>query len=81
MIITLNTKVTNLQTNELVYTEVDVVLTNKQYKQHINEETLNFFRGLGGKEVITRLHDGSIKLESTNPEKDVRATRIFTFSH
>ena len=58
-------------------------ITNKQYRNITNDETLKFFRRLGGSEYAERGYTSQgykvVRLLSTSPDKQKRTERIFSF--
>lgn len=63
-------------------TEVSEI-TQEQYNNITSDNTLKYFRRLGGSETATRNYTergyNVVKLISTSPGKDVRVVREFSF--
>jgi hypothetical protein len=63
-------------------TEVSEI-TETQYNNITNDDTLKWFRRLGGTETATRGYTergyNVVKLISTSPNKDTRVVRTFSF--
>ena len=55
-------------------------ITEELYDNMTSKETINFFRGLGGTEKVTRKQGRVTKLVSTSPSGDLRTVRTFEFS-
>ena len=60
--------------------EVTRTITEEKYYNMTSEETLKFFKGLGGTEKATRRGGRVTKLVSTSPSGESRTIRTFTFS-
>ena len=73
-----NTKTTYTQVSK----EVKEIF-EKEYFLTINEDTIKYFRRLGGKETITRGYTCAgykvVKLISTSPDKETKIVREFNF--
>lgn len=55
-------------------------ITEEIYNNMTSEETIKFFRGLGGTEKVTRKQGRVTRLVSTSPSGEFRKIRTFTFS-
>ena len=58
-------------------------ITTEQYRSITSDETLKFFRRLGGSEYVERGYTSRgynvVRLLSTSPDKQQRTERIFSF--
>ena len=71
----------NYSTNK--YVTIDKVIKTideERYNNMTSNESINFFRGLGGTEKVTRKGGRITKLVSTSPSGELRAIRTFEFS-
>ena len=64
----------------LTIEEVTKTINEEKYNNMTSKEAINFFRGLGGTEKVTRKGGRVTKLVSTSPSGESRKIRIFTFS-
>ena len=65
------------------YLTIDKVIrtiNEEQYNNMTSKEAINFFKGLGGTEKVTRKGGRVTKLVSTSPSGELRTIRIFKFS-
>lgn len=60
--------------------EVTKTITEEIYNNMTSEEAINFFRGLGGTEKVTRKGGRVTRLVSTSPSRELRKIRTFVFS-
>lgn len=68
-------------TNEYVtLNKVIKTITEEIYNNMTSKETIEFFKGLGGTEKVTRKQGRVTKLVSTSPSGEVRTIRTFEFS-
>ena len=58
-------------------------INEKEYFLTVNDNTIKYFRGLGGKETVTRSYTSAgykvIKLVSTSPDKETKTIKVFNF--
>ena len=64
----------------LTIEEVTKPITEEIYNNITSEESIKFFRGLGGTERVTRKGRRVTRLVSTSPSGEFRKIRTFTFS-
>ena len=64
----------------LTIEEVTKAITEEIYNNMTSEETLKYFRNLGGTEKATRKGGRVTRLVSTSPSGELRKIRTFTFS-
>ena len=64
----------------LTIEEVTKTINEEKYNNMTSKEAINFFRGLGGTEKVTRKGGRVIKLVSTSPSGELRKIRTFEFS-
>lgn len=64
----------------LTIEEVTKTITEEIYNNMTSEESIKFFRGLGGTEKVTRKGGRVTRLVSTSPSGELRKIRTFTFS-
>lgn len=64
----------------LTIEKVTKTINEETYNNMTSEETLKFFRGLGGTEKATRKGGRVTRLVSTSPSGEIRKIRTFTFS-
>lgn len=64
----------------LTIDKVTRTITEERYNNITSEETIKFFRGLGGTEKVTRKGGRVTRLVSTSPSGELRKIRTFTFS-
>ena len=64
----------------LTIEEVTKTITEDIYNNMTSEESIKFFRGLGGTERVTRKGGRVTRLVSTSPSGEFRKIRTFTFS-
>ena len=65
------------------YVAIDKVIktiTEEVYNNMTAEESINFFKGLGGTEKVTRKGGRVTRLVSTSPTGELRTIRTFEFS-
>ena len=65
------------------YLTIDKVIrtiNEEQYNNMTSNETIKFFKGLGGTEKVTRKGGKVTKLVSTSPSGELRTIRTFEFS-
>lgn len=62
-----------------IYKLTDAI-TEEIYNNMTSEETIKFFRGLGGTEKVTRKGGRVTRLVSTSPNGELRTIRTFAFS-
>lgn len=55
-------------------------ITEEIYNNMTSEEAINFFRGLGGTEKVTRKGGRVTRLVSTSPSGELRTIRTFAFA-
>lgn len=68
-------------TNKYLTTEkVTKTITEEIYNNITSEETVKYFRGLGGTEKVTRKGGRVTRLVSTSPSRELRKIRTFVFS-
>ena len=59
----------------LTIEEVTKTINEEKYNNMTSKEAINFFRGLGGTEKVTRKGGRVIKLVSTSPSGELRKIR------
>ena len=64
----------------LTIEEVTKTINEEKYNNMTSKEAINFFRGLGGTEKVTRKGGRVTKLVSTSPSGELRKIRTFEFS-
>ena len=64
----------------LTIEEVTKPITEEIYNNITSEESIKFFRGLGGTEKVTRKSGKVTRLVSTSPSGELRKIRTFEFS-
>ena len=64
----------------LTIEEVTKTINEEKYNNMTSKEAINFFRGVGGTEKVTRKGGRVIKLVSTSPSGELRKIRTFEFS-
>jgi hypothetical protein len=73
----------NTKTTYLLEKESKEVINQKQYKNITSDDTLKYFRRLGGTETANRgyFHCGYLiyELTSTSPNKEMKTIRAFNF--
>lgn len=72
-----------LDYNTNKYLTIDKVIktiTEEKYNNMTSEESIKFFRDLGGTEKVTRKGGRVTKLVSTSPNGELRKIRTFAFS-
>jgi hypothetical protein len=73
----------NTKTSYLTESVKERLLTEKQYNLTVNEETLKWFRNLGGSETAQRSYTSYgyvvYQLTSTSPDKEIKNIREFQF--
>ena len=65
------------------YVTIDKVtktIDEEKYNNMTSEEAINFFKGLGGTEKVTRKGGRVTRLVSTSPTGELRTIRTFEFS-
>ena len=65
------------------YIAIDKVIKTideERYNNMTSKEAINFFRGLGGTEKVTRKGGRVTRLVSTSPSGELRTIRTFEFS-
>ena len=65
------------------YVTIDKVIKTideERYNNMTSKEAINFFKGLGGTEKVTRKGGRVTKLVSTSPSGELRTIRTFKFS-
>lgn len=60
--------------------KVTKTISEETYNNMTSEETIKYFRKLGGTEKVTRKYGRVTRLVSTSPSGELRTTRAFTFS-
>ena len=71
----------NYDTNRYVTIDkVTKTITEEVYNNMISIEAINFFKGLGGTEKVTRKGGRVTRLVSTSPSGKSRIIRTFEFS-
>ena len=71
----------DFNTNKYVTLNKVIKTINEEvYNNMTSEETIKFFRGLGGTEKATRKGGRVTRLVSTSPSGDLRTIRTFEFS-
>lgn len=75
-----NTKTTYIQESKEVKE-----ITEKQYNSIVSDDTLKFFRRLGGSETATKCYTSRgykvVKLVSISPDKKLKTVREFQFKN
>jgi hypothetical protein len=73
----------NTKTTYIKESEENKVITKQQYNNITNEDTIKFFRRLGGSEYIERGYFscgyGIYKIVSTSPDRQSKTIREFEF--
>ena len=64
----------------LTIEKVTKTINEEIYNNMTSEETIKFFRGLGGTEKVTRKYGRVTRLVSTSPSGELRKIRTFVFS-
>lgn len=64
----------------LTIEEVTKTITEEIYNNITSEETVKYFRRLGGTEKVTRKGGRVTRLVSTSPSRELRKIRTFVFS-
>lgn len=73
----------NTKTTYIVDKVETEIITDKQHYYATNDDTVKFFRRLGGKETITRAYTCAgykvVKVVSTSPDKQSKTIREYKF--
>ena len=64
----------------LTIEEVTKTIDEERYNNMTSNETIKYFRGLGGTEKATRKDGRVTRLVSTSPSGELRTIRTFKFS-
>jgi len=69
----------NTKTTYILEEERTEEITREQYNNITNDDTLKFFRRLGGSETAETIGEQITKLTSKSPDNEIKVIRTFKF--